>query len=340
MDDTERYLFDLNGYLLVKGMLSRQEVVAFDAASDQLESYVAEHIDDGPRMTGFAGIQYRFDERYGYHSYKNTAGGGLQYIVDDFLNASPGFDLLVNHAKSMDYVKEMIAGPARIGSSELRYRYRSNQTDTHMGGRMDLRNRYEFSGQTQYDSDAMEWRKRDFDLMAVRFLYAIHDVPLENGPLCVVPGSHKSNYFSPFSDLEPTCEPGMVPLPMEAGDAIIFTENTRHGGFPNLLDRPRKTLHMMIGPMWAGSQSPIHWNESVHVSKEAWARYNEAQRALLPRPKDEVESENRLLKGQVSHLKGEIAALEREVTNLKSAIARAAAQQSLLPALKRAIRGR
>src|SRR6185503_7100796 len=78
--------------------------------------------------------------------------------------------------------------------------------------------------------------------------------------------------------------PGMIPLPMEAGDALFFTENLRHGGYPNLLERVRKTVHLCYAPAWVGSQSPAHWDGVVHVTREAWARYSEQQRALLPEP--------------------------------------------------------
>jgi hypothetical protein len=313
MNDIERYLFDLNGYLLVKGCLAETDRLACLAAADELESHITQHADDPPQLTGFAGIQYRFDEKHQCHSYKSASGGGLQYVVDDFLNASSAFDVLVNHEKTMGYVREMIAGPVRIGSSELRYRYQSNRTDTHMGGWMDVRNRYQFIGRQMYDSAESRWRPRDFDLVAVRVLYALHDLPVENGPLCVVPGSHKSNLFSPFSDLEPTQEPGMTPLPMEAGDALFFTENLRHGGFPNVVDRTRKTMHLMIGPDWAGSQSPIHWNDRVHVSRESWNRYSEAQRAIVPPPHDEAELELRRLGAEVRRLRAENERLQQEL---------------------------
>lgn len=305
MNEAERYLFDLNGYLVVKGCLEEVVRRACLEAVEHLESHVVAHADDEPQLVGFAGIKYRFDEQYQFHSYKSVSGGGLQFVVDDFLNASPAFDALVGHERTMAYAREMVAGPYRIGSSEIRYRYRANRTDTHMGGKMDVRNRYQFIGRTMYDSAASQWRPRDFDLVAIRFLYALHDIPVENGPLCVVPGSHKSNFFSPFTDLEPTKEPGMVPVPLQAGDAIVFTENLRHGGFPNLSDSGRKTLHLMIGPQWAGSQSPIHWNNHVHVSPEAWARYTEAQRAMLPPPMSKTELEIRRLRAEVDRLKTE-----------------------------------
>jgi ectoine hydroxylase-related dioxygenase (phytanoyl-CoA dioxygenase family) len=161
----------------------------------------------------------------------------------------------------------------------------------HMGGLVDSRNQYSFVGRTMVDDATCSSRARDFNLLSVRILYALHDIPVEHGPLCVVPRSHKANYFSPYDAREPTDEPGMIPVPMEAGDAILFTENLRRGGFPNLTDAPCKTLHLLISPAWVASQSPIHWGEQVHVSPEAWSRYSAKQRAILPAPAaaDELE---------------------------------------------------
>jgi hypothetical protein len=321
MNDVEKYQFDLNGYLLVKGLLGLDDVRRCLVVADAMESHIATNIDAEPRLLGFANISHRFDEKYQCYSYKSTSGGGLQYVVDDFLNASEAFDPLVGHPPTMEYIEELSAGPHWISSSELRYRHKSNLTSSHMGGRMDSRNRYEFVGVKMFDSPSTSWRVRDFNLLSVRVLYALHDIPVENGPLCVVPGSHKSNYFSPFDDADPVNEPGMIPLPMQAGDAIIFTENLRHGGFPNSMDQVRKTLHLFYAPRWAGSQSPIHWDDKIYVSEQAWARYSETQRALLPPPASELprkikvlQEENRQLKGDNEKLKQENAALKARLT--------------------------
>jgi hypothetical protein len=311
MNYTEKYLFDLNGYLLVKGLLGNDDVRACLAAATELEEHIGNNIDAEPQFLGHASIRYRFDETYNCYSYKNQSGGGVQYIVDDFLNASSAFDVLVGHEPTMRYVEDLAAGPYRIGSSELRYRYKSNTTHTHMGGVVDSRNHYEFVGRSMVDDATRTRRPRDFNLLAVRILYALHDVPIEHGPLCVVPGSHKSNYFSPYNSKEPTQEVGMTPIPMEAGDAILFTENIRHGGFPNLLDAPRKTLHLMISPSWVASQSPIHWDDHVYVSPAAWNRYNEKQRVVLPPPPQANELEVKRMHAEILRLKEELSRLER-----------------------------
>ena len=83
--------------------------------------------------------------------------------------------------------------------------------------------------------------------------------------------------FASFSNLRahpamtrggPDEEPGMVGLPVRAGDAVLFTENLRHGGLTNRSEQPRKTLHVGYGPVWMlfvfsgprrGSLSPDGW---------------------------------------------------------------------------------
>lgn len=317
MNETEKYQFDLNGYLLVKGILTPDQVQACLRAADELAQHMAANIDAPPQFRSPFNLDYRFDDRYQCHSYKTESGGGLQYVIDDFLNASDAFDVLVNHEPTMRYIRELCAGPYRIVSSELRYRYRSNTTPTHMGGPMDTRNKYEFSGRQLMDLDVQRPVYRDFNLNIVRILYAIHDVPVEHGPLCVVPGSHKSNYFSPFDRMVPMEEPGMIPIPMSAGDAIIFSENTRHGGFPNLLESPRRTLHLAIGPRWIASQSPLHWDDQVYVSSQAWDRYTDTQKAILPRPPSNAAREADHLREGVKVLRGENEMLRRQIEELR-----------------------
>jgi hypothetical protein len=316
MNHLERYTFDLNGYLLVKGILSPSEVARALAATDALESRFACTVHSEPR---FAALKwkgtYHYDAELGTSSYQahDNVSNGPQYVVDDFLNADPAFDLFVGHPRTIDYIQEMTESPFQIAGSELRYRHKGSITGTHMGGPIDARNEYRFVPHSAANERASQGRS--FDLLTVRVLYALHDVPVENGPLCVVPGSHKANYLSPYGD-NPLEEPGMIPLPMAAGDALFFTENLRHGGYPNVVDRVRKTVHLTYAPNWVGSQSPAHHDGVVHVTREAWSRYSDKQRAFLPKP-----GENGPLSPQalsLESMRARIEALERRNAELEA----------------------
>ncbi len=245
MTDEERYLFDLNGYLLIRDCLEPEILAIGQEWADMLEAVVADLINDPhePEQVGHFNIRYRSSWSDGFHAYKMESGG-LQYVVDDI---EPQFSDICSNARTAAYVADLIEGPPRITSSELRYRYEGSYTPTHMGGPIDARNRYRWAGK--------------FDLLNVRVLYALHDIHLEDGPLCVVPGSHKGNFNSPYDPNRPLDEPGMIPVEMRAGDAVLFTENLRHGGLPNRMKACRKTIHLMFSPEWVGSQSPVHWNK-------------------------------------------------------------------------------
>ena len=117
--------------------------------------------------------------------------------------------------------------------------------------------------------------------MMVRMVYFVHDVKPGQGEFCVVPATHKSNMRSPYEGRNPDTEPGMIGLPVKAGDAILFTENLRHGGFTNQSKQTRKTLHVGYGPFWMKSQNHSTMDEEPNVLPSAFARWNDAQRLLF-----------------------------------------------------------
>ena len=138
----------------------------------------------------------------------------------------------------------------------------------HMGGPLSQKYRYGFN-------------QKGIDCMMVRMIYFVHDVSAEEGAFCVVPGTHKSSYSSPYGRVTPEEEPGMISLPVKAGDAILFTENLRHGGFANRSARTRKTLHVGYGPFWMKSQNIATMEQDAYLLPATVARYDEAQRKLF-----------------------------------------------------------
>jgi ectoine hydroxylase-related dioxygenase (phytanoyl-CoA dioxygenase family) len=116
--------------------------------------------------------------------------------------------------------------------------------------------------------------------MMVRMIYFVQDVDADQGAFCVVPGTHKTKLPIPY-----TCsvdeEPGMIGLEVKAGDAILFTENLRHGGLTNRSDQVRKTLHVGYGPAWMMSQNISTMDEVPYLKPETWHRYDQGQRDLF-----------------------------------------------------------
>jgi hypothetical protein len=188
-------------------------------------------------------------------------------MVEDFFNADPAFDFLVDHEKTMAYIRAIVQGTIRINNSEIRIRYPGNATGVHMGGPIDHKYRYAFNC-------------RGIDCMMVRMVYFVQNVTSAQGAFCAVPGTHKSNFPSPYN-LGPDEEPGMVGLEVQAGDAILYTENLRHGGLTNRSQQVRKTLHVGFGPAWMMSQNISTMDEPQNNTEETLARYTDSQKSLF-----------------------------------------------------------
>ena len=73
----------------------------------------------------------------------------------------------------------------------------------------------------------------------------------------------------------------MIALEVKAGDAILFTENLRHGGITNLSDQVRKTIHVGYGPYRMMSQNIATMDEPQFVTDRTFARWDDDQRALF-----------------------------------------------------------
>ena len=265
MTEIEQYEFDRQGYLVFEGMLNPSELVALAAAVDELEEHALARLDAPPRKVSAWGPSYHFNEERGYHA-QGSDREGETVIIEDFWNASPVFDFLVDHRPTMACMDAIISGRATINTAEIRIRYHGNATNAHGGGPAAQKYRYSFQDR--------------IDCMMVRMVYFIQDVGDAEGALCVVPGTHKSAKPSPYGN-DPSQEPGMIGLEVKAGDAILFTENLRHGGLPNRSNQVRKTLHVGYGPFWMPSQNIATMDEPQFVTEETLTRYSEDQRNLF-----------------------------------------------------------
>lgn len=267
MTDIQKYEFDRLGYLVLPGLLTPAETQKLATAVDALEEHAAAHVKLPPRKTSVWGPEYHHNPDKGYYV-SGEREPGRTLIVEDFFNADPAFDFLVEHAPTMALIRAIVQERPTINNSELRIRYRGNQTGAHMGGPIGSKYRYSFN-------------RDGIDCMMVRMIYFVHDVGEDDGPFCVVPATHKSNYNTPYGTHDSDAEPGMIGLPVKAGDAILFTEHLRHGGKSIKSGRTRKTLHVGYGPFWMKSQNIGTMDEEQNLTAATCARYTPQQRQLF-----------------------------------------------------------
>lgn len=267
MNEIERYEFDRQGYLIIRDMLSKSQTRDLSAAIDALEDRAEVQLSRPVDKVSAWGPEYRHDVEHGYYV-SGARQTGKTMIIEDFFNADPVFDLLVGHLPTLEYIRAIVQERPTINNSEIRIRYPGNQTGTHLGGPVASKYRYSYTGD-------------GISCMMVRMIYFVHDVQAGQGEFCVVPATHKSNMFSPYEGTDPDKEPGMIGLPVRAGDAILFTENLRHGGLTNRSQQTRKTLHVGYGPYWMKSQNISTMDEEPNILPETFARYSPEQRLLF-----------------------------------------------------------
>ena len=267
MNEEEAYEFDRQGYIIIKGMLDENQVRSLADAIDALEDHALAHVALPPRKVSAWGADYHLNGEKGYHV-QGAKAEGQTLIIEDFWNADSAFDVLVNHGRTMDYIHAIVKARPTINNSEIRIRYRGNASGSH-GGSRTANQKYRYS-----------FGEQGIDCMMVRMVYFVRDCSNEEGAFCVVPGTHKSNLPCPYGS-NPDEEPGMVGLEVKAGDAILFTEHLRHGGFTNRSDTVRKTLHVGYGPHWMMSQNIATMDEPQYVTEATLARFDEEQRNLF-----------------------------------------------------------
>jgi hypothetical protein len=232
MNDDERYLFDLTGYLVVKNALTDEEVASLNAGidhhSDQLEPIDRSLAGGSPALEGSSrrlGLGNMLAwERPWCEPFRRCLAHP---------NIKPYLDVILGEGYRLDHGPGLIAMDAGCEGGTL-----------HGGGveRTDLSEAYFFKNDRIYTG-----------LTVVEYLLA--DEGPGDGGVCVVPGSHKANLPCPRSlNMWEEHQEHVVEVHGKAGDAIIFTETLTHGTLPWTAGHQRRAVLYKFSP-WNSAYS-------------------------------------------------------------------------------------
>lgn len=227
MTDYEKYMFDLNGYLVVEDVLTAKQVDAMNDAIDHNREHIRIREDD--RLSGGAA-------RHGEQASEALKGEHGRGDMKGFLNwpkpwCEPFRELLINPI-ILHYMVDLLGDTFRYSNANGITMTSGNEGHVFHGGGapMRLHSFYRFQ-------DGRMWN----GLTAV--CYQLADVNPGDGGFACFPGSHKSNYSCPVDVRR--LEAGMENLrhiPVKAGSAMIFTEALMHGALPWKASHERRTL--------------------------------------------------------------------------------------------------
>ena len=231
MTPEERYLFDLHGYLVLRGVLSPDMRQRLNEAIDYLET-----LDDSQTAALGAGRKYRASDNV-YAQTGTPSEGRLGDYDCEVLRYGGPFEELIDLPQTLDYIEEMIGEPSRLDAASFMSRNSGGAFRFHHG----------YAELLPYSEYA--FRDGAFKCVSVKIGYALTDVDVEDGCFAVIPGSHKSNFTNPLvGQIPDPTHPLVQPLPCKAGDAIIFSEDLSHGAVENHRSKVRRTLFYSYAP--------------------------------------------------------------------------------------------
>ena len=242
ISEIDKYLFDLNGYIVVKNALKKSEINACNKIIDKLKN-----IKNG-----------EWDGYVHGHNYGGKEGLNLQQIYE----AGKPFEKLIDHPSWIHHMLEFVGGegtfdhnhgPLFIDENFANVRGPGEAIGIHSGNPEGLkRNHY------RYQDDK-------FHCSQVNILLALTDIGKGDGGTVVIPSSHKSNIQHPeykknfMKKNKVTSAEAMTAskeIYLKAGDGLIFVDSLCHGSANRLNIGERRIVVYRYGPSWGFFRYP------------------------------------------------------------------------------------
>jgi hypothetical protein len=210
----ERFLFDIQGYLHLRGALQPDEVAELLRLVERNASKDIATINEDPS--------------YAAHQ--------LNRPLSRMIDADVGFAGLLDHPASAPYLAEFLGADYRHIDNDLYFTYPG-----FAGGQW---HRGVAAHPTGHVVDGQ------FICPMVKAFYCLTDVGPDQGEFVVIPGSHMAHYEV---DTRRVDVPGQrIFDDVHAGDIILFNEALLHNGRPNPSQKTRITLIVNFGRADAG----------------------------------------------------------------------------------------
>ena len=256
MTDREKFLFDLQGFLVVKNALTGQEIEKLNEALDA--NWDKKKDDGNSRPDGAT-----------YGPVKRGMFSGM--LTWDQPWCQPFRDLLA-HPPTIPHLDTFFGRGWKMDHSPFTLTGGKGTEGLRIHGSTNVR----FDGSQYYT-----YRNGQMRCGMVVCQYQLADVDEGDGGLCVIPGSHKANFTAP-EEIKVWEEDKQIVynVAAKAGDLVIFNEATLHGTLPWTAEHERRSLLYRYGPKY------LHFAGGTYqTSQPDWvSELTDAQQAVLEPP--------------------------------------------------------
>jgi hypothetical protein len=213
----ERFLFDLQGFLLLPGVLSESDCEHFRA---RVKHYEDSAPDD-------AALRER-NNRTGKPCQPTLELQSSLKRLNGLLRLDSAFDALIAHPKVAPYLEAFIDGPQLVNTWSIsKFKGEEGRGGWHRGVQ-------------PFHYSCRNGRIRTIMLNVIWFLT---DNGPEDGCLVALPGGHKSNLDLEWGKYRSTNLPGARRIIGKAGDVFMFSETVLHTGVPKTTGGCRTNLY-------------------------------------------------------------------------------------------------
>ena len=244
MTADEKYLFDINGYIAVRKVLSKEEVRKANEAIDKHAGQIHERTGklalskDSTTLKGITG--------------RGDLGGMLAWEKP----WREPFRAMLAHPRIVPYLHVLLGPGFRMdhnpGLITMREGAEGHVFHGSSGPGFDPHQYYIFKDGLMHNGlTVVAWQ--------------LADQNAGDGGLCLIPGSHKGNFPCPPAMRKFEAYKGFIKqITAKAGDVVIFSEATTHGTLPWQAKHQRRSLLFRYSPnCLAYANSYLPWPEGT-----------------------------------------------------------------------------
>ena len=257
----DKYLFYLNGFIVIQNALNKSEVKACNKIIDKLKKL------KNLQWEGFV---------HG-HNYGGKEGLNLQQIYE----AGKPFENLIDNPSWINHMLEFVGGegtfdhqhgPLFIDENFANVRGAGDAIGIHSGNHEGTQR-----GHYRYENGKMHSGQ-------VNVLVALTDIDKGDGGTVVIPASHKSNFKHPEFDQNKMLKgkvshaefmTGAKEVYLKQGDALLFVDSLCHGSAKRTNKGERRVVIYRYGPSWGFFRNPYR------PSKQLLKNLNKFQRQIV-----------------------------------------------------------